>query len=66
MTAHDGPTIPLSRAALCLDCDTVFDISHVPATIRLPRAVACPACGSRALVLLVHFVNRKEVTHAQT
>lgn len=38
--------IPLARAYLCANCDTVGD-----------RASACPACGSTAVYSLVKMLN---------
>jgi len=40
--------LPLSRAALCLDCESIFPID----------ACVCPACGSTAVFLLALWVNR--------
>lgn len=56
---HDGtpctvvdhsPAMPLARAALCLDCETVFALD----------AGACPSCGGTAIFLLAKWVNRAE------
>jgi hypothetical protein len=40
--------LPLSRVALCLDCEACFDIT----TGR------CPACGGRMWALVAGFVAR--------
>lgn len=38
----DGATIPLDRAALCVDCETVY---------RTERP-ACPSCGTTERILI--------------
>lgn len=45
----DGATIPLDRAALCVDCETVY---------RTERP-ACPSCGTTERLLLQKVVDRK-------
>jgi len=46
--SSSSPHLPLRRLALCLDCETCFDIA----------ASACPACGGGAWVLLARFLNQ--------
>jgi hypothetical protein len=45
-TTPPGTYLPLARVALCLDCDTCFDIG----------AAACPACGSETLAAIGRFL----------
>lgn len=45
----DQATIPLDRAALCVDCETVY---------RTERP-ACPSCGTTERLLLQKVVDRK-------
>ena len=48
--------IPLTRARLCIDCDTVYD-----GAVRLvTEGVACPACGSAAVMPISCWLNRVE------
>jgi len=42
--------LPLGRVALCLDCDTCFDVT----TDR------CPACGSQMWALAARFLGRRQ------
>lgn len=50
MTAlKNNLTIPLDRAVLCLDCDSVSNANR-----------ECPACSSRALMNLSVVLNRSE------
>ena len=47
--------IPLSRAALCLDCETIYPLS----------SPSCPLCGSTAAATLARWLERatqEEVT----
>jgi rRNA maturation endonuclease Nob1 len=41
--------VPLERVALCVDCETCFEISNHP----------CPACGSRTWVSVARLLNRR-------
>ncbi len=41
--------LPLRYASLCLNDETVFDL----------RDRACPACGSRTLVLLARWLRER-------
>jgi len=41
--------LPLGRTALCLDCDTCFEMGAGP----------CPACGSRTWVSVARFLYRR-------
>lgn len=45
------PAIPLGRAALCLDCEVIYE-----ATGRR----SCPSCGSSAAWSIGHALNRDE------
>ena len=47
--ATPTPHLPLRRLAMCLDCETCFEIG----------TSACPACGGTAWVLLVRFLNQE-------
>jgi len=40
--------LPLDRVALCLDCDTCFDVG----------AAQCPACGGRMWALVARFLAK--------
>lgn len=53
MTAPAAVGVPIERAALCLDCNTI---------VRL-EADACPACGSATTVPLHRFLERPAVVH---
>jgi hypothetical protein len=44
-TAH----LPLGRLALCLDCETCFEVGSDP----------CPACGSRMWASVARFLDRR-------
>lgn len=41
--------MPLSRAAMCLDCESVFDLGEGQ----------CPACGSEHFVLLTRWLTER-------
>jgi len=41
--------LPLRRLALCLDCDTCFELGADP----------CPACGSRVWASVARFLDRR-------
>lgn len=43
------PVVPLDRAALCLDCDSIY----------LMPAAACPACGSRHAYTIARALQRQ-------
>jgi len=43
-----SPHLPLRHLALCLDCETCFEIG----------ASACPACGGDTWVLMAKFLNQ--------
>ena len=43
-----SPHLPLSRLALCLDCETCFDAG----------TPSCPGCGGGTSVLLARFLNQ--------
>jgi hypothetical protein len=45
-TTPPGTYLPLARVALCLDCETCFDIG----------AAGCPACGSETLAAIGRFL----------
>ena len=45
------PAIPLGRAALCLDCEVIYE-----STSRR----SCPSCGSSAAWSIGHALNRDE------
>ena len=47
--ATPAPHLPLRRLAMCLDCETCFEIG----------TSACPACGGTAWVLLARFLNQE-------
>jgi hypothetical protein len=47
--SSSSPHLALRRVALCLDCETCFEIA----------ASACPACGGDAWVLLARFLNQE-------
>lgn len=52
------PTIPLERALLCLDCESIFEAEGDQ---------KCPACGSSAAWPIGRALNRpaaQGVTHA--
>jgi hypothetical protein len=44
--------LPLGRLALCLDCETCFEVG----------LDACPACGSRMWASVARFLDRR-LTH---
>ena len=46
----DTPIIPLGRAALCLDCNSVFTLN----------SAGCAKCHSMAFVLLQYLLDRRE------
>jgi hypothetical protein len=46
--SSSAPHLPLHRVALCLDCETCFEIG----------AASCPACGSDTWVLMTKFLNQ--------
>jgi hypothetical protein len=46
---RDAPQIPLHRAGLCLDCETVIDLV----------CGGCPACGSRTVATLATWLGKK-------
>lgn len=41
--------LPLDRLALCLDCETCFEVG----------TNSCPACGSRMWALVARFLDRR-------
>lgn len=41
--------LPLSRLALCLDCETCFEVGVDP----------CPACGGRIWASVARFLNER-------
>jgi len=41
--------LPLGRVALCLDCETCFEVG----------SDACPACGSRIWASVARFLDRR-------
>ncbi len=41
--------LPLGRLALCLDCETCFEVG----------ADTCPACGSRMWASVARFFDRR-------
>ena len=41
--------LPLGRLALCLDCETCFEVGSDP----------CPACGSRIWASVARFLDRR-------
>jgi len=41
--------LPLGRLALCLDCETCFEVG----------LDACPACGSRMWASVARFLDRR-------
>ena len=41
--------LPLGRLALCLDCDTCFELG----------VDQCPACGGRVWASVAHFLSRR-------
>ena len=41
--------LPLGRLALCLDCETCFEVGFD----------ACPACGSRMWASVARFLDRR-------
>jgi len=41
--------LPLGRLALCLDCDTCFELGADP----------CPACGGRVWASVARFLDRR-------
>jgi RNA polymerase subunit RPABC4/transcription elongation factor Spt4 len=43
-------TIPFSRAALCFDCEAVFNVENKE----------CPWCCSKAFGLLISWLGRKK------
>jgi len=45
--------LPLSRLAVCLDCENCFDIA---------AAGRCPACGGRMSALVAGFLARSLAT----
>jgi len=47
--------LPLGRVALCLDCETCFDLG-------IER---CPACGSRMSASVARFLARSLATSAR-
>jgi hypothetical protein len=52
---HEGGTsttlhMPLARVALCLDCDTCFEIT----------TGQCPGCGSGTFASVARFLERSE------
>ena len=44
-----SPHLPLRRLALCLDCETCFEVG----------TSSCPACGGSTWVLLTKFLNQE-------
>ena len=46
--AYTAPHFPLSRTAVCLDCETVMEIGEV----------VCPACSGSALWTLTRWLDR--------
>lgn len=46
--------IPLERAALCVDCETVFECAGGP----------CPKCAGTVVLMLANVLNRKPTSGA--
>lgn len=46
--------LSLSKALLCLDCDTIFTRQE------MSGKVTCPACGGKFSCFVSKFLNRKE------
>ena len=46
---HFRPTIPMDRALLCLDCDSIFEAEGTQ---------KCPACGSTIAWAIGRALNR--------
>ena len=44
--------LPLTRLALCLDCEKCFELG----------AAACPSCGSRTWMTLARFLEGGQAT----
>jgi hypothetical protein len=44
-----GLHVPLARLALCLDCETCFEVG----------SATCPACGSRMWASVARFLDRR-------
>jgi hypothetical protein len=47
--------LPLNRAALCLDCETVYPLS----------AIRCPRCDGAACVALSKWLERRKPTNGK-
>lgn len=54
--ALDAVSIPLGRAAMCLDCEAV---NALPVYETWRERTSCTACGSRSLVSVHELLNRK-------
>jgi hypothetical protein len=50
---HFRPTIPMDRALLCLDCESIFEAEGHQ---------TCPACGSAAAWAIGRALNREPST----
>jgi hypothetical protein len=48
-TTGNTLNLPLGRLALCLDCETCFEVG----------ADACPACGSRMWASVARILDRR-------
>jgi len=46
---NSGLHVPLRRLALCLDCETCFEVG----------SDTCPACGSRMWASVARFLDRR-------
>ena len=49
------PTIPVDRALLCADCDSIFEAEGTQ---------TCPACGSTIALAIGRTLNRSNNGHA--
>lgn len=50
------PTIPLDRALLCLDCESIYEAEGVQ---------KCPACGSMLAWAMARALNREPQPHQE-
>ncbi len=55
VTAPAVVSVPLNRAALCLDCEAVSALAVVGADTALHQVKACPTCASENRVPLERF-----------